>query len=81
MVNMMTNVRVSIEDASQDFSKVARLVDEQGSAIILKNDVPRYLIVEISQAEDMRTAEDGDIVSVSSRLIARNREAYEVLAQ
>ena len=32
---------VSITEANQNFSKVARLVDETGAAVILKNNVPR----------------------------------------
>ena len=36
-----TNTMVSITEANQNFSKVARLVDEHGSAVILKNNVPR----------------------------------------
>lgn len=51
MIN--SNALVSITEANQNFSKVARLVDEQGSAVILKNNVPRYLIVEFSQAEQL----------------------------
>ena len=35
MIN--SNTLVSITEANQNFSKVARLVDEQGSAVILKN--------------------------------------------
>ena len=42
---------VSITEANQNFSKVARLVDERGSAVILKNNIPRYLIMEFSQAD------------------------------
>ena len=49
MVN--TNALVSITEANQNFSKVARLVDENGAAIILKNNVPRYVIMEFSEAE------------------------------
>ena len=72
---------VSITEANQNFSRVARLVDENGSAVILKNNVPRYLIVEFSQAENEQTASDEDIMSISKRLIAKNRQAYEVLAK
>ena len=32
-----TNTLVSITEANQNFSKVARLVDENGIAVILKN--------------------------------------------
>lgn len=72
---------VSITEANQNFSKVARLVDENGSAVILKNNVPRYLIVEFSQVEEEQLASDEDVQSVSKRLIEKNRRAYEVLAK
>ena len=47
MVN--TNNLVSITEANQNFSKVARLVDQRGAAVILKDNTPRYLILEFSQ--------------------------------
>ena len=76
-----SNALVSITEANQNFSKVARLVDEQGSAVILKNNVPRYLIVEFSQVEQMQAAEDEDVMQISKRLIQQNRAAYEELAK
>ena len=79
MIN--SNALVSITEANQNFSKVARLVDEQGSAGILKNNVPRYLIVEFSQAEQLQAAEDEDVMQISKRLIQQNRVAYEELAK
>ena len=79
MIN--SNTLVSITEANQNFSKAARLVDEQGSAVILKNNVPRYLIVEFSQAEQMQAAEDDDIMQISARLIQQNQAAYEELAK
>ena len=72
---------VSITEANQNFSRVARLVDKNGAAVILKNNVPRYVLVEFSQAEQEQIAEDEDILAVSKRLIAKNRTAYEELAK
>ena len=72
---------VSITEANQNFSKVARLVDERGSAVILKNNTPRYLIIEFSQAEQLQAAEDEDVMNISARLLKKNQEAYEVLAK
>lgn len=72
---------VSITEANQNFSRVARLVDENGAAVILKNNVPRYVLVEFSQAEREQLAEDEDVLAVSRRLIAKNRAAYEELAK
>ena len=76
-----TNTLVSITEANQNFSKVARLVDEHGTAVILKNNVPRYLVIDFSKTEDDTIASDEDILSISKRLIEQNREAYEVLAK
>ena len=46
-----TNTMVSITEANQNFSKVARLVDEHGTAVILKNNVPRYLVIDFSKVD------------------------------
>ena len=76
-----TNNLVSITEANQNFSKVARLVDERGAAVILKNNTPRYLILEFSQAEKMQAADDEDVLNLSARLMAKNHAAYEELAK
>ena len=76
-----TSTMVSITEANQNFSKVTRLVDEHGTAVILKNNVPRYLVVDFSKAEKDSVASDEDIMSISKRLIKQNQEAYEVLAK
>lgn len=76
-----TNTMVSITEANQNFSKVARLVDEHGTAVILKNNVPRYLVIDFSKAENERMVSDKDVMELSKTLIEQNREAYEVLAK
>ena len=80
-MNINTNNLVSITEAIQNFSKVARLVDESGAVVILKNNVPRYLVMEFSSAEQEQLAADEDVMSISRRLIEKNRQAYEVLAK
>lgn len=76
-----TDNLVSITEANQNFSRVARMVDENGAAVILKNNVPRYVLMEFSQVEDERQAKDEDILEISKRLITKNKQAYEVLAK
>ena len=79
MIN--TDNLVSITDANQNFSRVARMVDENGAAIILKNNVPRYILMEFNQLEEEQLAGDEDIKEISKRLMAKNKHAYEVLAK
>ena len=76
-----TNTMVSITEANQNFSKVARLVDEHGTAVILKNNVPRYLVIDFSKADKDAVASNEDVLSISKRLIEKNKEFYEVLAK
>ena len=76
-----TNTMVSITEANQNFSKVARLVDEHGTAVILKNNVPKYLVIDFSKADNDAVASNEDVLSISKRLIEKNKEAYEVLAK
>ncbi len=72
---------VSMTEANQNFSKVARLVDDNGSAIILKNNKPRYLIIDFEISESMQTAAQESVEEISRRLISKNRKAYEELAK
>ena len=76
-----TDNLVSITEANQNFSRVERMVDENGAAVILKNNVPRYVLMEFSQVEDEQQAKDEDILEISKRLISKNKQAYEVLAK
>ena len=80
-MNVDTENLVSITEANRNFSRVARMVDEKGSVIILKNNSPRYLLIEFNQAQREQTASDEDILALSKRLIEKNREASEVLAK
>ena len=64
-----TKTLISISEANQNFSKVARLVDEYGSAVILKNNIPRYLVIDFSKAEQETTASEEDVLSISKRLM------------
>jgi antitoxin Phd len=60
---------VSISEANKNFSRIARLVDENGSIIILKNNSPRYVLLEynmflqdsaLESESESENADDGD---------------------
>lgn len=76
-----TDTMISITEANQNFSRVTKLVDEHGTAVILKNNVPRYLVIDFSKAEKEKAVATEDVVAVSERLLQQNMEAYEVLAK
>ena len=76
-----TNTLVSITEANQNFSKVARLVDEHGTAVIMKNNSPRYLVIDFDKVEQDMIGNDEDVLSVSKRIMEKNIKAYEELAK
>ena len=80
-MNIDTNTIVPISVANQNFSKVARLVDQYGSAVIMKNTAPRYIIYEFNQADTMQAAADEDVIASSEKLLGRNAHVYEELAK
>lgn len=71
-----TNTIVSITEANKNFSKVARLVDEKGTAVIMKNNVPRYLIIDFSKADNNESASDDDVLGISKMLLDQNKCAF-----
>lgn len=80
-MNINTNDRVSITEANQNFSKIARLVDEKGTAVITRNEVPRYIVMEYSAMGQEQVAADEEVLSVSKRLMEKNHQAYEEFAK
>lgn len=72
---------VSLTEANQNFSRVARIADTVGQVVILKNNKPRYLLIDFSRVEKEQAAADEDVAEISKRLMERNRTAYEVLAK
>lgn len=80
-MNVNTKNLVSITEANQNFSRVARLVDQNGPVVILKNNTPRYLLIKFDAAEQEEQCSDEDLLNLSNRLIEKNRKAYEVLAE
>lgn len=80
---MMINTAnlISITEANQNFSKVARTVDTQGSVIIMKNNVPRYLALDFKKVQEGQTLPNEDVMAISRRIMKQNKEVYEVLAK
>ncbi|MDR0837396.1 MAG: type II toxin-antitoxin system Phd/YefM family antitoxin [Propionibacteriaceae bacterium] len=75
-----TQSLVSLTEANQNFSRVVRLVDERGSVVILRNNVPRYVVLDYGQVE-AEQATDDEVATAGRRWIAKHRAAFEELAK
>ncbi|MGI6696990.1 MAG: type II toxin-antitoxin system Phd/YefM family antitoxin [Christensenellales bacterium] len=75
------NNLVSITEANQNFSRVAHLVDEQGAAVIMKNNTPRYILMAIKPFEQSAQARDEDVETIGGRILEKHKKAFEALAK
>ena len=74
-----TELLVPMTDANQNFSKVVRLVDENGMAVILKNNKPRYVIVDFEEYDDIASAlqmRNSKIMKTADEIIDSNMQAF-----
>lgn len=79
-----TSTLVPMTEANQNFSKVTRLVDEAGLAVILKNNKPRYIVVNFEEYDELQTARatrKQKMEATADRLIAENLEAFRELGK
>jgi antitoxin Phd len=74
-----TNQILTMTEVNQNFSKAAKLVDQKGSAIIFKNNRPKYIIADISHMLDLTDSEKIDIIA--KRIIEKHRKAFEELGK
>ena len=77
-----TNTMFSMTQANQNFSAVARSVDKNGEAVVLKNNKPKYLIVDMENDDFLLDlTEDEKIDIVAKRVLARYLPAFKELAK
>jgi len=80
-VNIDTRVLVPMTEANQNFSKVVRIVDENGMAVILKNNKPRYMVMSFSEYDEIQVARSKLFTEAADGVIAENLEALRELAK
>ncbi|MBQ8782465.1 MAG: type II toxin-antitoxin system Phd/YefM family antitoxin [Clostridia bacterium] len=80
-MNINTNQMVSISEANQNFSKVARLVDKNGEVYIFKNNKPKYRLVDLEQDAVIEMTADEKIDFVAARVLKKYHRAFEELAK
>ena len=76
-----TDNMVSITETNQNFSKVARLVDRTGAAVVLKNNVPRYIILDFAQINDEEPASTSEALDSARNLLKKHLPAFQELAK
>ena len=76
-----TNTIVSVTEANQNFSKVSRIAERNGQAVIFKNNRPKFLLIDVEQSPLMDLTEDEKIDIAAARILNRFRPTFEELAK
>ena len=80
-MNIDTRVLVPMTEANRNFSKVVRLVDESGMAVIMKNNKPRYMVLSFSEYDEIQAARRKLFNEAADSVISENLEALRELAK
>lgn len=76
-----TNQIITMTEANQNFSKASKTADKYGEAIIMRNNKPKYLLVDLSSNTYLELTEDEKIEIVAKRILAKHIGAFKELAK
>lgn len=77
-----TKMIVSHSQAKNTFSHVARIVDKYGRVVILKENEPKYLLVDLEQETLIYDLTDEEKLEIASkRILKQYKPAFEELAK
>ena len=78
MIN--TNAIVSMTEANQNFSRVVRIAESNGQAVVFKNNKPRFLLIDMERTPLLDMTDDEKIDVVAARIMKKYKPAFEELA-
>lgn len=78
---LKTSQMVSMSEAKQDFGRVTKIVDKNGQAVVIKNNKPRYIIIDIEKSPVIQMSDDEKIDFVAKRIMERHKAAFLELAK
>ena len=80
-MNTDSGAIISGAEASQNFSHVTRIAEEKGSAVIFKNDRPKYMLIDLDSSPVIEMSDDEKIDFVAARILKKYKPAFLELAK
>lgn len=71
---------VSYTEANQNFSRLARMIDERGAVAALRRNAPRHGVIDFDRIEDVIASGD-EVLAAGAEFIHKYREAFDEMAQ
>ena len=76
-----TDCIVTDTEANQNFSRVTRIAEKTGQAVIFKNNRPKFMLIDLENSPILDMTDDEKIDVVAARILKRFKPAFEELAK
>ena len=76
-----TKTIVSVTEANQNFSRVTRIAEKNGQAVIFENNKPKYMLVDLDVSPMIDMTDDEKIDVVAARILKKYKPAFMELAK
>ena len=80
-MNINTVTITTMTEANQNFSKVAKVAENNGQAVIFKNNKPKFLLIDVDSNSYFDITDDEKIDVAAKRIMNRFKPAFEELAK
>ncbi len=80
-MNINTETIATMTEANQNFSKVAKVAENNGQAIIFKNNKPKFILIDVDSNSYFDITDDEKIDIAAKRVLDKFRPAFEELAK
>jgi len=80
-MNINTESITTMTEANQNFSKVAKVAENNGQAVIFKNNKPKFLLIDVDSNSYFDITDDEKIDVAAKRIMNRFKPAFEELAK
>ena len=80
-MNVNTETITTMTEANQNFSKVAKVAEANGQAVIFKNNKPKFLLIDVDSNSYFDITDDEKIDVAARRILNRFKPAFEELAK
>ncbi|WP_026883184.1 type II toxin-antitoxin system Phd/YefM family antitoxin [Clostridium akagii] len=72
-----TGKMISLSEANEKFSRIAQIVDQEKTLIIMKNNKPKYVILDFEQFSSEATSDEDKLDIIADKILKENMLAFK----
>lgn len=72
---------ISMTEANQNFSKASKTADLYGKAVIVKNNKPKYVLIDVNSSSYIELSEEEKVEIIAKRILKKHLLAFKELAK